>query len=411
MDSAALDNLLTAKILLATATQLSLTGERHSCTAGSMNLLDAFELVLLACLAEKKITPKEHVKLDQLILHIESADLTVPNKTKVLGLTRSRGGSKHFGNTIDQYALKDFLKYTTETIEYLVATVFKKPYYEIYSTELVQHPESKVLLEQVAQSLEMDSFDPYECLINIRKAIYINFEEEYSIEEWKEHDNEQPFSLIESLLYKHKAPFYTRNKEWIEKNVTNVFDYIQIDVDQLSIKLMEYGIAPPIFFNLRRLTPKVFRYKGSNNWKRAGNFAFVNTSKETVRYCLSTSVEMILLKENYDALHRPPPEELKMQIQAVQPTFLYKKASITSEKLLSIESGEIFLTNAFVPGFEDKSLFIATTKFREESKPKWLRGYIPADHVDRYEPPKDASNNIHTSPIAIDSEQIPAQKQ
>lgn len=155
---------------------------------------------------------------------------------------------------------------------------------------------------------------------------------------------------------------------------------------------MEYGISPPIFFNLLRLTPKVFRFKRSNKWKRAGNFAFINTSKETVYYCLSTTVEMVLLKENYEALHRTSPEEFKMQIQSVQPTFLYNKASIASEKVKSIENGEIFLTNAFVPGFEDDSLFVVISEFREKSKPKWLNGYIPAEHIDQYESPEDISN-------------------
>ena len=377
-----------AKRLLSIAEQQSRTGDRFAASVGIVTLQDAMELVLIACLKGKKPGKTFY----ELLKGIEDDGHQILHKPSLLALNDFRVAIKHHGGVIDQQNLKESLNNSIGAIDHLVLSVFGKPYHEIYSAELIRDPESKALLEQVAQTLETDSFDPYECLINLRKTIYINFEEEYSIEEWKEHNKDEPLSFVESLIYKRKAPFYTRNKEWIEKNVLNVFDYIQIDHDQLSINLMEYGISPPIFFNLLRLTPKVFRFKRSNKWKRAGNFAFINTSKETVYYCLSTTVEMVLLKENYEALHRTSPEEFKMQIQSVQPTFLYNKASIASEKVKSIENGEIFLTNAFVPGFEDDSLFVVISEFREKSKPKWLNGYIPAEHIDQYESPEDISN-------------------
>lgn len=396
MDRNALNQLLISKRLYTIAEQQSRTGDRFAASVGIVTLQDSIELVLIACLNGKKPGKTFH----ELLKGIEDDGLRILHKSSLLALNDFRVAIKHHGGVVDQQNLKESLNNAIEAIDHLVRSVFGKPFHEIYSAELIQHPESKELLVKVAQNLETDSFDPYECLINIRKTIFINFEEEYSIEEWKEHSKEQPLSLVESLVYKHKAPFYMRNKEWIEKNVLNVFDYIQIDHDQLSINLMEYGISPPTFFNILRLTPKVFRFVRSDKWKRAGNFAFINTSKEMVYYCLSATIEMVLLKENYLALHRSSPDEFKMEIQAVQSTFLYKKASTDSEKLKSIESGEIFLTNAFVPGFEDESLFVAISEYREESKPKWLKGYIPADHVDRYESSENVPN-IHQSQVTL----------
>lgn len=385
MDRNTLNQLLTAKRLLAIAEQQSRTGDRFAASVGIVTLQDSIELVLIACLNGKKFGKA----FPELLKGVEDDGHQILHKSSLLALNNFRVAIKHHGGVIDQQNLKESLNNAIEAIDHLVISVFGKPYHEIYSAELILHPESKALLVEVAQNLEIDSFNSYECLINIRKAIFINFEEEYSIEEWKDHSKEQPLSLVESLIYKHKAPFYTRNKEWIEKNVMNIFDYIQIDHDQLSINLMQYGISLPTFFNLLRLTPQVFRFIRSNKWKRAGNFAFINTSKEIVYYCLSTAIEMIYLKENYLALHSSAPDEFKMEIQSVQSTFLYKKASTDSEKLKSIERGEIFFTNAFVPGFEDESLFVVIYEFRDESKPQWLKGYIPADHVDRYKSSED----------------------
>ena len=257
MDQSALNNLLTAKRLLSIAVQFSTNEERYACTAGSIVLLDALELVLLACLIEKKINPTDYAHLDKLIGDVEKAGFTVPNKTRIIGLNRSRGGNKHFGNTIDQYALKDFLKYTVETVESLVITFFGKPYHEIYSAVLIQHPESKALLEEAARILDNTSFYPYACLLNIRKAIFINFEEEYSVEEWRNAKSGQELSFVAQLTFKKSAPFYARNKEWIEQHVLNLFDYVQFDYGELRSRLNEYGIASANFFNLLWLTPRV----------------------------------------------------------------------------------------------------------------------------------------------------------
>jgi hypothetical protein len=380
MDPSALNNLLIAKRLLSTSTQFSLTSERHACTAGSIALLDALELVLLACLMEKKVSPTEHAHLDKLIVDAEKAGLKFPHKTRIIGLNRSRGGSKHFGNTIDQYALQEFLKYTLATIDQLVIDVFGKPYHEIYSAELVQHLESKDLLKEAARILDATPFYPYACLLNIRKAIFINFEERYSIEEWKDIKTEKELTLIEQLIFKKSAPFYTRKKEWIDQHVLTVFDYVQFDYSEIRSDFMEYGNLPANFFNLLRLTPRVFRSKDKGDWKAEGNPAFMETTKETTSYCLSTAIEMVLLKESYAALHRPAPEDFHIEVQATKSTYLYRKASINSEQVQRIESGDILVATGFIPSFDDDSTFLAINEFKEATG-QWVRGYIPEKHI------------------------------
>jgi hypothetical protein len=167
-----------------------------------------------------------------------------------------------------------------------------------------------------------------------------------------------------------------------------VFDYIQFDFGELRSRLNEYGIASANFFNLLRLTPGVYRSKKGAKWKAEGNPAFMQTSKETISYCLSIAIEMILLKESYIALHRSAPEDFKIEIQIAQPTFLYRKASLHSEKVQKIEHGEILSANAFVPSFDDDSDFLSVSELREYPKAEWLVGYIPANHVCGYEDAK-----------------------
>jgi hypothetical protein len=385
MDSSTLDSLLVAKRLILLANQQCLLGDRHACTAGTLMLHDALELVLLACLAEKKVTvtDKEITHVEKLTALVEKNIGPVPGWTRLMGMNRSRGGSKHFGNTVDKHSAKIFLNTTQQAIEFLLFTTFGKQYHEIFSAELIHHTETKDLLVRSSKILETDPFEPFDCLSDIRKAIFINFEEDFSIEEWQDNDNKRNNSL-KTLTFKYKAPYFTRCQEWINENVKDVFDYIQIDHSDLRSTLIEYGISVADFFNLLRLTPKVFRHKGKNTWKIEGDFAFLNTDRETLEYCLSTAVDAILMKESYQALHKPQPDLIRIEIITTSDTTIYAKACTKSNKIREIQEGEKFETHSFTPGLHDDSSFVKISELRRHPKAEFLEGYILKNHVTIY---------------------------
>jgi hypothetical protein len=376
MDQNALNSLVTAKRLLTIAEQQSRTGDRYAASVGAINLQDALELVFISCLKGKK----SGKTFQELLESIEKDGHQILHKPSLLALNNFRVGVKHHGGLIDQQSLKEFLNNSTAAIDHLVFKVFGKLYHEIYSAELIQHPESKALLEEAARILDATPFYPYACLLNIRKAIFINFEEKYSVEEWRNIRREQELSLVEHLTFKKSAPFYTRTQEWIVQNVLNVLDYVQFDDAELRSQLIEYGIASATFFNLLRLTPRVFRHKGESGWKHEGDPAFMATTSEMASYCLSIAVEMILLKENYHALHRSALGEFTLDLQTTQSTILYKSASTNSEQVQQIERGEVFSVRKIVPSFDDDSHFVEIHEFKE-SIGEWLRGYIPEAHT------------------------------
>jgi hypothetical protein len=351
--------------------------------AGIVILHDALELVLLACLAEKKIIvpDKDIASVQKLTEFIDKNIGPVPNWTKLMGMNPSRGGIKHFGNTLDTYSAKDFLNKTQETINYLIFSTFGKHYYEIFSAELIQHEESRKLLTKCSQILEQEQLEAFECLTNIRKAIFINFEEDFSVEEWSEIEEGKGQSFLKTIAFKYKAPYYTKNKEWITKNVMDVFDYIQINDSALRSELMEYGISIVDFFNLLRLTPKVFRHKGSNFWKFEGNFTFLNCDKEYLSYCLSVAIDAILMKENYLSLHKYTPEKVEFDIVTISDTDIYEKASIQSKKIYSLKKGEKLETHSFMPSLDDETSFVKISYLLTHPQEKFIRGYILENHV------------------------------
>lgn len=383
MDSSTLDSLLVAKRLMLLANQQCILGDRHACTAGILILHDALESVLLACLAEKKIsvTDKDIAHVEKLTGLVDAHIGSVPNWTKLMGLNRSRGGSKHFGNTVDKHSANDFLYKTQEAINFLVLTTFGKQYHEIYSAELIQHIESKNLLISSAKCLEVAPLEAFRCLADIRKAIFINFEEDFSIEEWQTTDDDEKKNFWKTLCFKRKAPYFTRSKEWIIDNVKNVFDYIQVDYTNLKIELIEYGISVADFFNLLRLTPKVFRHKGKSEWKTEGAFSFLHTERDILEYCLSTAIDAILMKENYKALHKYEPERIEVEVAVTTDTSLYSKACKNSQVVKEIKQGEKFQTYSFTPALTDNLSFVKISEFRKHPKAEFLEGYLLEDHV------------------------------
>ena len=80
---------------------------------------------------------------------------------------------------------------------------------EIFSVELIENPEIKKFLLESCTLLEQKSFNGYECLLNIRKAVFLGFKIGYCIEKYAD-ENPSPFQYFVDLSW---APFEIQNKE------------------------------------------------------------------------------------------------------------------------------------------------------------------------------------------------------
>jgi hypothetical protein len=62
------------------------------------------------------------------------------------------------------------------------------------------------------------------------------------------------------------APYWARNKQYIDEHVREPFDYIVIDQERLERELTSNGIDHSTFSNIRRLTPAVYREGIDSEW-------------------------------------------------------------------------------------------------------------------------------------------------
>ncbi|MDP1835190.1 MAG: hypothetical protein Q8K75_04590 [Chlamydiales bacterium] len=331
-------------------------------------------------MAEKKENPKEHAKLDMLLSQVSEKICEIPHRTTLLGLNRSRAGSKHFGTSIDSQAANNFYHKVAEAINVLTRCVFGKPLEQIVAAELVQDVQTRTLLENAGQIIETGCQNSFECLALIRKAIFLNFENQYCIEDWKDVRSEDVDSSLKHLLFAKKAPHFTRCKQWIDKYVCDYFDYVQLDSNQISRDLMRYGISHTEFYNILRLTPRVYLSE-ENGWQVEQNPKFLHVSVEDLNYCLSTAIDILMSKQDYDNSHRSPESAEEMPIRLKCDTNLFSKACATSSILKRLTKGDVFRAEAFIPGF-DGLWYVKISEVEREPAAEFIQGYILDDDVD-----------------------------
>lgn len=93
----------------------------------------------------------------------------------------------------------------------------------------------------------------------------------------------------------YKAPYWTRNAEWIRENVKSPMDYIQLDYDLWRMEAIERGINTQALANIRRLTPQVVRFQNDGEWlvQYPASYLANSANHENAAMCLDLTIEVI----------------------------------------------------------------------------------------------------------------------
>ncbi|MBI4643028.1 MAG: hypothetical protein HY790_01620 [Deltaproteobacteria bacterium] len=243
--------------------------------------------------------------------------------------------------------------------------------------ELIRKEETKNYIENACKLFDEGEY--YNALIEIRKAIFIEVEEEYSVEGWKEHPRNEYLGLLRSMgMGGSKARWHTKNKEWIGENVKDPFDYIQFDHENLRADLMEWGVTTQDFWNLWRLTPQVFRFKESKEWiiKEELKYVSERATRENTKYCLDRAVSLILKKQGHIDLGRylAQGNYKEIRIKSKKQQHIFAKAQSDSQVVGQLEEGHVYSAQAIVSGFDGNSKFVLISHFELEPRKIWF-GY------------------------------------
>jgi hypothetical protein len=368
--------ILTAKILFDSCRALCTSRDRYLASAGLITLQDAFEIILYAALLEldKDTASLDKLTFDQLIGNLAKYGYTLERSGTLKAMNKMRVQVKHYAQVADSVMIASYYEACRVAVNSLATKVFGRSLEGIVIADAI---EDEAVKTAVAAASALISTGEYRrALVECRKIVFLTIECEYDIAEWKNYRPDQdahPLGILGRRYY--SAPYYTRNAEWIQKNVVTPTDYIQIDHEQLRIELLEMGIDRIEFENLQHLTPKVY-LRGKGDWV-AEYRPELSETEHLARYCLDLAVSVALRKQMLAKLKRRGTQNgWRMTMRDVQP--LLAAPDLTAARLSELAPGKLYNVERDVSSLNDNKFF-AEIAHVDLGAHEWTHGYVPLD--------------------------------
>jgi len=227
-------------------------------------------------LINKKLYPKE-----------------LPFRFRLNSLNKLRVNAKHYGLSPSKSETTGLLETVKEFFEEVSLQVFEKEFVTISLVDLINEGEAKDYL--TAAENDFSNGEYVNVLINCRKAIYVEIESDYDISPYIDESERKGFAL---MLMGYKAPFYARNKKYINENVKEPTDFIVYDHDTLDMDLLRSGMSRLDYWNVWRLTPSLYRKDKGSDWIVKEDFRKLDEEgiKDRAEYVLDSTINLILTK-------------------------------------------------------------------------------------------------------------------
>ncbi len=346
---------------------------------GIILIQDAVELFILALCEHVGADNKPNMPLGELIGKLEAKiNKTIILKSQILNINKQRVNIKHLGFLPNISNCLDFIVNTRTFFQENSEVILKCSFDSITLIDLIKKDSVKKLLQKSQENLLNGEYK--ECQINCRKALYNIFECRFSIKEFQNKENDRIKSILGEPIT--EAPFYTRNKEYIEENVKEPVDYICLDFDKLDKELLMAGISPVDYWNIWRLTPRVYFDNVENEWVIQEDFSFNRYNEQNAEYCFRKTTDIILLKEKDAESQRSVEHEDGIDFLRLKDgrATVYKKATSNSEVVHSLKdfSDELLVLGKTRALDEKKHYYRICSNFTQKNHP-FIYGYICED--------------------------------
>lgn len=358
--------LITAKTVLDNARQLILLANQHTCSAGLIFLQDTLEIVFLSCLKEINADQEknlESLSFDQLIGELGTRGVKVPKSGTLKALNKQRIIVKHYGQLTDPTSTTTYLEAAEAAISSILGQVVGKEITDVFlSDSLPADHKVQPFLQLAARLIEASDF--FSALLEIRKAYFIEIESDYCIYDWRNTSTTTPSYWGQFIISGMKAPFYTRNQEWITANVKEPTDYVQIDGERFRIDAIEWGISTSDLHNIAQFTPHAVLLERDSPWhtKVEAGYRENIATPANARYCLDRMVYVAYKKHQHQAARRwkqqglpAPPKPIYLN----QPVF--ERPDQSAPVLHVIQQGFTYSVNSSVTGFDPSKTFLNIT--------------------------------------------------
>ncbi|MBP3984224.1 hypothetical protein J5837_07265, partial [Pseudoxanthomonas helianthi] len=358
--------LITAKTILDEARQLISLANQHTCSAGLIFLQDALEIVFLSCLKEidaDQDKSLESLSFDQLIGELGLRGIKVPKSGSLKALNKQRIIVKHYGQLTDPVSTATYLSVANDAISSTLRQVIGKDITDVFLSDLLPANHQLQPHLQLAASLIANK-DYFGALVETRKAYFLEIESEYCVYQWKDISNTTPNFWMQLLIGGWKAPFNTRNKEWISANVKEPVEYVQIDAERLRIEAIEWGVSTSDLHNISQLTPQAVQLENNGLWHTKIDHGYRENIATALnaRYCLDRMIYVAFKKHQHQAARLWKQRDLPSPPKPIYLTHpVFERPDQNSQVIHVIQEGFTYSVNNQVTGFDPAETFLNIT--------------------------------------------------
>jgi hypothetical protein len=285
----------------------------------------------------------------------------LPYRRRLLEINRVRVHSKHEGIPPNPKEVSGYVTDARKFLEEICLTVFGCDFWTVSLVELLDKGEQKDLLTEADNLFRKRDY--LDCIIECRKAFYVAFESDYDI---KKDLSGGGFAL----MFGSNAPYFARNKEYADKHVKTPFDYIVLDHAAIDAELMKEGVDNTAFWNVRRLTPEVYRHQQKDPWlvKHDLDKRQQEGIAERAAYVLSAVTSMLLARQANRRMMRSHPYgryDVRLKKRGV---VVYDKADKNGPVAGTIPDDiETVMIDYATDGLSDEEVYWNVSCFREKS--------------------------------------------
>lgn len=337
---------------------------------------DAVESFLVAVADHVGAALDQHTHFDQYFVRINTkiGPKELPFKNKLLRLNNIRVSSKHYGIQPARDECNRLVLTVREFFDEVSNSVLGVSFFSVSAIDLLEDGETKVVLLDAKNALEAGEFEV--CAICCRKALFLEVERYYDISAYKDG---KPVGLLSGGFT--KAPYFARNKQYIEENISDPTDFIVYDHSSVNETLLTQGVDNTAYWNIWRLTPEVYKTK-EGSWVIKHEFSKLDEKVLTdkIEYIFSATLDVVMsINRTRQAIRQVDHNKYFLNLKE-EHVPIYKKADKNSEETGRSPAGVTRIdTDYRVEGLNGDGIYWHISHF---GKDIYIRGFIHNDYVE-----------------------------
>lgn len=201
MKESTIHSLVIARTLLERAEPLCNSEDKYLASAGLVVLQDALEAVFFALLIEMGVDEAKNLErksFDDLIGELKAANISVPKSGTLKALNKQRVLTKHYAQVAEPITVRTYLAAAHIAIDATTQKVLGRSIHDLFIADILSEGEAKSYLKTAEMAISEQRY--LDALIETRKAIFVEFEDDYNIFGWRDYDGKSQEGLIASAL-------------------------------------------------------------------------------------------------------------------------------------------------------------------------------------------------------------------